>query len=1692
MSCRVITSPITGKEETSILWNEIRDVSISDEQADEIYNETTSEPFIEKFGNWIEEPESIDKSKVNSIGEPKIEYLELPDTYFQADEAKITPSKASPETITRVKEWLSRVGVNIEELDTAKYKGINGVADILNNLIQLAEGKESEALTEEAMHFAVEIMKVTNPALYRKMLNNVGNYQVYKDLLNNPIYTKQFTKQGQLDVIGLKQEAMGKILAETLVRSEQDTIEKPEFLEQSRAWWKQILDWFKSLVAKAGYNPFEKAIEGLNNIGTVESLNKRKELLRLGLKIDAIPPVNTDVFQDQINRGLDDRDYRSVVSLIAQQLTPETFQKVVDTYLNGDMQLGYDIQNFAKVYLQAAPVENPTADEVIAKFKRMQTDFNLVKHEESTDPDDENNNSYYTVTINGEVKKTGRTTEWAKLQNIKNNHGRDYFKNATPEQKAEWAKKAMTGTKLHNFLEETIKVFLNDDNTIKSEDEVDLSTLPSANGPILTKLQDWLLGDTRKGINGFLFQFPAGTKIVTEQRVYNPSAKNEDKELAGRAGTMDLVVFLPDGKVKVYDWKFMGFSQDKIDQAPQKKQQHSLQLADYRKTLKEAYGIKDVELQTVPFGAVYQMKEVDGKRTPVLKSVVTGNINVRDEKNTFLLPVVPTDQSSGNLKVDSLVKSLQAHYKKLYDKPVSPEEKYLKNPALNQLSIAIRNLQVALNFEPLAAEASTFKQNILDTLDKYIDIDTTTLTQEETNKQINELLDLLKSADTYSNLDEVFISEYGDENLDKDKERILQNLRVSSATAKDSKGQITDLLKKYVTAAALREGFSPTQVLSATKEVQGIVNSFLEGTKLPNATMNLAAKIVLEARSNDKRVIAAEIEEFGKLYTALQKVSPIDPFKAIGDGNELKRKIKTEFYTALNKAFKDGDTKFILENTDNEKLKELITDLIQKRFDQIDSTTYTTDEEENYKERERHKKIVMNDFNMFNPITFTGFENNQFQGIVKKAIIEEPHYTDEYRALLKQPEALAMYNFLTEMNRRAFSQGYLGQGHSMRFFPFVLATTIERLTQSENVFGAAHSTLKDAFTVQKDEEVSYGKIDPETGKLLKTIPKFFTQTGNKSQDQLSTDLLKVIPLYIRALREFETSKELEMTLLAMHTVEKAKGHFEVENNQVIFENDKPKVFDTNEVNAKVLEVMTDDAIYGIKEEGDTLLDTAISKTTKGTEEEKTQRKLSAKKTVEKLNTHTQGLAVGLKAMVAIPNFVGNFMQATVNAGLYYTVPEYLSNFKNVVGSIFQGKEGNVMKGLMDMIVPLNEDAVKEGQHKIGWKQSPVKWLSTWSFQDALMSTNRIGDVAHQLTNAYSWVKNSMVVDGKIVNIRQYILEKYANRYSDPSTLKQVERDMEEEIKSLKENSSLPKVAKFNTKGMLEIPGVSQEEISRYRTKVVEFGRNITGQMSMENKAEYRRNVIARSFMMFKNWIPKQVSLRTLDIKKDPVLGNWEYGRTRLFMKTVMHLGFANILKMKQLLDATPEGLGIMREMLDQKRDDYYKKTGQQLDITEAEFFDMVRKELRAEMKELAILFSVIGLVIAAKVAQPPDDEDDLTKNRYRFWAKAINKISDEMWFYYNPTSAESITRGSILPSLGLLSKATKVLTSFEEESRGYVTGDEELQDKEHPLKYFLNLFPVASPFQNEILPIVFPEAAKDMGIQTTSQARAMR
>lgn len=1610
---------------------------------------------------------------------------------FQTE--NIIPSIATPAIVKKMKEWLNRANIKVEQLDTKRYGGINAVANLLNQTIQIAEGKENVAITEETMHFLVEMLKQGKPAIYNQMMNRISRYDTYASVKSLYGGLPQYRNQdGSLNIIKLKEEAVGKVLAEYYLNNEQPGDSTGDLLVQTKSWLDAIIQWIKDLLRK-NTNPFQEALEQMDAVvnTNITQENPLREQLLDAVRNADIKGFTAEIYKQWVDEPINhDELIRSIVDQVTSSDSER--QGAINTFGQEVVDAALQFANQREMFQLA---EDP-ASQLFKKFDDKIIQYNLKKKEDLADPDDENTNSYYTIDIDGKTIKTDRTTEWAKRRNLSNTGGKDYFKDATPAQKKQWAKKALTGTKGHQDLENIVNQAINEDGSLKSIEDVSLKMKNVTILPVYNSLVEYMIGTPASP--GFLYtNFPPGTKFRTEQQIFNEKAKAKvnQEELIGRAGTMDLVAVEPSGKVRVYDYKFMGFSLERNpDQPRNKRAQHALQLGDYKNTLKQAYGVNEFEAFTIPIHAQYDnVEDEDGETFPVLTSITIGNKNFREEERTYLLPVIPDSQSSGSPRVDSLVKQLKARYNKLYERRVTEDTYDIRNQQLDRLSASIRNLQVALNFEPLAREAKDFQAIVDDIIKKYKEAPPSSL--EERKKATTELLDIINTTDYYSSVDEVFTATYGRENLSEKSQKVLDELRNSSSVAKEQKDQVLEIINRIAVQLANENGFD--NFLSAEKEVKGQINSLLEASSLPNKSIRLFSKLYTEAHSSMQIELNQLNNKYGDLYLAASKESD-SPFSKIVDESEwqLRDRYSPEFFSKLKTAKEKKDKKTILNSIDRERYNSLVKQEIEKRSKIIDGTTYYSDEDRNNRAKSAEKNKLRKNLEIGRS-DFSGYDDPTFNWILSQVDKRAEHPSDSYKELSEKfPATKALYDYYFDLNNSLKELGYLKQKDSRLFFAFITASNLQRISQSSNTFSTLRSVFSDEFQVQIEEEHQYEQRDVETGETKKSIPALFTRT-NKSKEDLSRDLLRIGTTLNRSYLEFKLAKELEDEFLLLHKVEQNKGHLETDKSgDVIFEGDKPAIFAGNKTNADLLEKNINDAIYAISQDSDTILDTAVTRLTKGTEEEKETTRTSVKKTILWANALTQQLAVGLKALVAIPNYVGAHIQAVINAGGYFKGREYEINHAKIAASQLSTED----KALMDLIIPLNEDIVKEKRRKIARKESFQKWAGTWTFNDVMMSSNQFPDKWHQLTNALTWMDNTMIVDGQMVNIRQHLKKQYLTRYALPAEQrKMMEKEFEAKVTELKNTQSIRKIAKFNEQGEITIPGFSIENsnIGAYRNRILEYGRYITGQMSRENKADYRRNIIGASFMMFKNWIPKQVSLRALDIHKNPLLDEWEYGRTRLFFKTWQHLGLTKILKIRHLTNATPEGLEIMREMLQEKKEAYYKKTGQQLEISEEEFFDMVRKELKSEYKELALLVGLAALVIAAKLGAPDDDEDPRKLNQYKTLLKAVNKISDELYFYWNPLSAESITRGTVLPSLGILSKVTNIITHTGTELLGpdWKNSDlfsDEIREKNKTIKYWMNLVPVANQFQTELLPIIDPELAKNLGIKVSAEARAFR
>ena len=188
--------------------------------------------------------------------------------FLQQEESQL--SVASPETLSKVKEVLKKMGVNIESLteyaktSSVNVSGVNALADLVRGVIAVAEGKEDVALTEEMVHIATAIIEQKNPSLVTEMISKIDRFKIYTQTLERYKNNKAYQlPNGKPDIRKIKKEAVDRLISELIINQGEDASQFPELLQEEnrsivRRWWNAITDFFRGMYKSANINIFEE------------------------------------------------------------------------------------------------------------------------------------------------------------------------------------------------------------------------------------------------------------------------------------------------------------------------------------------------------------------------------------------------------------------------------------------------------------------------------------------------------------------------------------------------------------------------------------------------------------------------------------------------------------------------------------------------------------------------------------------------------------------------------------------------------------------------------------------------------------------------------------------------------------------------------------------------------------------------------------------------------------------------------------------------------------------------------------------------------------------------------------------------------------------------------------------------------------------------------------------------------------------------------------------------------------------------------------------------------------------------------------------------------------------------------------------------------------------------------------------
>jgi hypothetical protein len=1530
----------------------------------------------------------IYKEILARVGNPILAEIE----YDKQIAKETADQKASPKLVSLMKEFIKQIGVDYKIVSSVVVDGkkvdANGVALIMQKLIQVVEGQEDVALPEEAMHFAVAIIKQTNPALYQQLLKEINGNPILDEVVatygNDPAYQKD----GKRDYLKLKEEAIAKVLVNRL----ENTIAKN--------WWDKIVDYLKGLFfTKSGFD--QASMDVLSGkMATVEDIDVSKESAYFQLS------SGEKVFNDLLNTS--------------NEITLDE-----GVYQLGDVKAVRRVSDYVKDFYDSV-FKNPADTE-------FQKTLNELKGEKGTDG--------------------------------------------------------------HADIEHAQLVFVDPTTGLLREEKLDDSSYVSKLNPKDARMYNMLKDNLEERLNSF----PEGTRFMSEVRIFDKKRKI--------AGTVDFLAIEKDGNVNILDWKFMDLDADKYEDVPwYKVRAWDIQMKKYKDIISTNYNVKNEnfkQTRMIPILAKYSKADYEKEILPRLIDVKIGDVVVENIEEDFLLPVGITEEKTGNKKIDSLIQKLNSVYKKLSEESVSESEKSTKAEQLNALYKAIRHLQIKGNVVPLINQAKILNKQVSMLLNRYATEfegkDPSEVDQDKVNAFAGMIRIHLESLAPYLDLKQLrfLLNEDTEEN-----NKLKDELRKTVEKVEDYISDLEDLDETF------GEKFNSTSS-TPEKVVKGITKWFSSVATIQVANIQSLYKLANKAFFLSNQENLEEVKKLNTLkdnydkWAASKGLSKRDYFNILTkkDKNELIDEFDKKFFDDLKSKIAKKDFNWIYDNINKDAYRQYVENKIEEETDRILSRPRVGTEEEVKASIKRDLAKVYNRYNLENKNSNGWLLYDDVKKFPKRDIWESAEWKELNKT--ENAPAKAFYNYIVERNVYYQKIEYLNGKAARKFLPWMRQGFVEGLVFDGKSRGVGEAFLRN---ISMDEsEAGFGQTDPVTGELINTIPKYFTKDLGEGY---STDLFKTMAMYNEYAIKFKNLKDIEERALQLLRAERNKKSIMSSTfGKLIKENGELKLNQKNDENSKLLEDMIKGIIYQQKFVESEVFDAALGKISgfgktinsklgmKIFPENLDGRQLSLNKAINTLNTTFQLNTLGLNSLSAISNYFGGTANGLINAGVYFTKTDFLKTqmwflTNKMKGKVFGkdslGETPQKAIAALDYFLPFLENYNRDAAKKLSLNK-----LDEQAVQDFLMIMMRSGEEAIQTVNFFTFLKNAIVVDNKIVNVREYLktTDEYKAFYAGTQEERKARHEkFEKDVEALLDEKGVLQVGEI-VNGEFTIPGIDKksDSVMEFRRLVQSFTTDALGSMSEENRRLVNMNVYTASAMVFKNWIPRLVDVRIGNIKYNAASDAYEWGRMRMVFGMITTDILKSINSLKSAIGGDSDvWLGQVRELYEKKKQDYYDNTGKELEMTEDEFIALVNQNMKNQAVDLIILLSLMSLLAGLKALAPDDDEDPVVRNQYKYLLKATDKLTDELSYFYDPSSPFNLISKGAFPSLSLLENYSKFITNFTKENFGIITGDEEMQDDAKPIKYLMKSFPISSQASG-ILPMFYPDIAKDLGIKMQSQ-----
>lgn len=1539
-----------------------------------------------------------------------------PQQVLFSKKGQLESSKASPKTLAVIKDFLNRIGVDMQTVDKIVVDGVrqdaNGAALIMQKLLQVVEGKDDIALPEEAMHFAVEILEQKDPALFNQLLKEIGSYRMSQQVIDqygsDPNYQ---TADGKPNIRKLKKEAIAKVLAEVVIGKAEGVVEKPELMAKAETWWQKIINFFKNLFVESGFDTAAIKVLTGEAIGTAEDIRAEEGEFFL-----------------QTSGNLQAAVYQRIKNLQNQVTTKDEKQS------DGTIKTFY--------YLDGKKVPRRVSDIVQDWYTRRFKANDLTK------------------------------SEYAKSL--------DEFR-------------MEKGTKGHSDIQYAFSRFVDENGYLRPK-MLDDSDYTSQLDPYNRDYYEIL----RDNLEARLNSFPPNTRFMAEVTIYD--------EKRGIAGTLDFLAIEESGKINILDWKFMDINLEKSkgDIPWYKVNSWNLQMDQYKSIIKTMFNLKDKDFKQtrmIPIRAVYEGGSARENVLPMLTSVEIGDVNVQNIQENYLIPVGLEKEETGNKKIDKLLEKLNAVYKQISNIKALPSQKLSKAEQLNALFSAIRQLQMKQNIAPLIYQAKVLNKQIQTTIDTYNNkwkgADPKSFSMEEIDEFTDSIIGAQEAIQTYATLDTDLKFLFQGEMSEEDK-KLREDLRDAADNARDLNTELLEVMDEFADKiVANRQGIS--DILKPEKIVRGLAKWFSSTSitqvkaiqvlyRMANKTFGIAAQQTLDETKKLQTLQSAYKE-----WANSKGLTPKNYFDILmkKGKNKLIDQYDPQFYKELTTNVGNKDFDWIRDNIDISEYNKFLKERLDEEIEYIKEKARVEEGEE--REKAIQQEITKAE-RSYDTSTTEGLGWLQYD-LIKK-FPKEKWESAEWKELKNVKPAKDFYDYIIERNNYYQSIGYIHAKEARVFLPWVRKGMMEKLIFGGNV-AIGEQFLRNISVDEGD--LGYGETDPLTGRPVNRVPIYLTRELEKDY---STDLFRNIALYNEMAIKFKQMSDIEAQARLLISVERNKKAIATSRYGKTITNEKGELEYTpdNTDNTQLLEDMVKGIVYGQKYIESETFDQLLGKMGKFGEslnnglaklginsrifpENIASRQFSVNKVLNQINNTYQINALGFNVLSALSNLFGGTAQSIINAGTYFTHEEFAATEYWMTLGKMTGNDKDKRIAALEYFLPLTDNYNKEIA-----KTLSISKLSQENIQEFLMILMRKSDLYVQSANFFSFLSNTIIIDGDVVNAREYLRKQpdYQKKYQGTAEeQKAFKQKFDDDVKKLIEDKGIMKIATIKD-GKLEIPGVerSSDSVLELRRKVQSLSKAALGNLSEDDIRKINLNIYGKSFMLFKNWIPRLVDVRYGNLKFNSASDAYEWGRMRNVFRIMSEDIRGSLSNLYNTLQGNEKGVDFMRKLYEKKKADYESDTGKELEMDEVAFMDLNVKNVKAQLLDTIFLLTLVSLYAGVKAYAP--DDDDLSKNQHRFFVKATDKLKDELLYFYNPTSILNLVSQGFFPAKGLIENYVKFFNNFMLENYYIVTGDEKAADKNFVIKYGMKAVPGLNQFASW-LPMFYPQASKDLGIRAQAQ-----